>query len=202
MQVHGGRTEAPQTVRSRATHERITAALVQLVESGRHHPCAAEVADCARVSLRTIFHHFHDLDQLYSAALTAQTSRVLATLVEIGAAGELETKCAAISLNRDSIHATLAPTLRAFVANPNRAALLAEHREHEALREAMHRQTLMTFGRELRQLPDPLAALLAVETALSFAVWDYLHRVQGVSRDGTRQYMSALALSITRSFGA
>ena len=202
MEVHRGRPEVPQTVRSRATHERITAALVQLIESGRHQPCAADVAACARVSLRTIFHHFHDLDQLYSAALAAQISRVLPTLVEIDATSELDVKCDAIALNRDSIHATLAPTLRAFIANPNRAAHLAEHREHEALREAMQRQTRMTFGRELRLLPDPLAALLAVETALSFAVWDYLHRVQGVSRDGTRQYMSALALSITRSFGA
>jgi hypothetical protein len=76
------------------------------------------------------------------------------------------------------------------------------HVEHEALRAAMQHQTHTTFARELRLLPDPLAALLGVETALSFAVWDYLHRVQGISREGTRQYMSALALSITRTFGA
>ena len=156
----------------------------------------------AEVSLRTIFHHFHDLDQMYSAALTAQSSRAQTALVNIETTDPLEMRCSAIAINRDAIHAALAPTLRAFIANPNRASRLALHGEHEALRKAMQLQTHATFGRELRLLPDPLAALLGVETALSFAVWDYLHRVQGISREGTRQYMSALALSITRSFGA
>lgn len=202
MEVHKGRTEVPQTVRSRATHERITSSLVRLIESGQHNPGALEVAVSAEVSPRTIFHHFNDLDQMYSAALTAQVARAQAALVDIDAAGSLETRCSAIAINRDAIHAALAPTLRAFVASPNRASRLAMHDEHESLRKAMQHQTHATFGRELRLLPDPLAALLGVETALSFAVWDYLHRVQGVSREGTRQYMSALALSITRSFGA
>ena len=202
MEVHKGRTEVPQTVRSRATHERITSSLVRLIESGQYNPGASEVAVSAEVSLRTIFHHFHDLDQMYSAALTTQASRARAALVNIESTDPLEMRCNAIAINRDAIHAVLAPTLRAFVASPNRASRLAMHDEHEALRTAMQHQTHTTFGRELRLLPDPLAALLGVETALSFAAWDYLHRVQGVSREGTRQYMSALALSITRSFGA
>ena len=202
MEVHKGRADVPQTVRSRATHERITSSLIRLIESGHHSPCASEVAVNAQVSLRTIFHHFHDLDQMYSAALTAQVAHAQSTLTDIDATGPLEMRCAAISANRDSIHASLAPTLRAYVANPNRAALLTDHAGHEALLRAMQQQARTAFGRELRQLPDPLAALLGVETALSFAVWDHLHRVHGVSREGTRQYMSALALSIARSFGA
>ena len=202
MEVHKGRAETPQTVRSRATHERITSSLIRLIESGHHNPGASEVAVNAEVSLRTIFHHFHDLDQMYSAALAAQAMHAQSTLIDIDATETLDLRCRGISVNRDSIYASLAPTLRAYVANPNRAARLAEHEGHEALVRAMQHQARTTFGRELRQLPDPLAALLGVETALSFAVWDYLHRVHGVSREGTRQYMSALALSITRSFGA
>jgi AcrR family transcriptional regulator len=202
MEVQRGRAEVPQTIRSRATHERITTALVRLVESGLHHPAANDVAHGADVSLRTIFHHFHDLDQMYSAALAAKARDARVGLTPIDTASELMTRCDAISLNRDATYAALAPMLRAYVANPNRALQLSSHIEHEALLTAMQAQTRDTFAVELRQHEDPLKALLVTETALSFAVWDYLHRVQGVSRSGTRQFMSALTLSIMRSFGA
>jgi AcrR family transcriptional regulator len=202
MEGQRGRTEVPQTIRSRATHERITTALVRLVESGQHHPGANDVAHGADVSLRTIFHHFHDLDQMYSAALAAKVNVARVGLMSIDTSSEIATRCGAISLNRDSIYATLAPMLRAYIANPNRAMQLGNHLEHEELLMAMQGQTRNTFASELRQHHDPLKALLGVETALSFAVWDYLHRVQGVSRSGTRQFMSALTLSIIRSFGA
>ena len=202
MEGHRGRAEVPQTIRSRATHERITSALVRLVESGQPHPGAHEVAIGADVSLRTIYHHFHDLDHMYSEALSIQANIARHGLVEIDPRVDIAARCHAISQNRDAIYAGLSPMLRAYIANPNRAFLINNHEEHEALLRAMQRQTRDTFALELRQQDDPLAALLAMETALSFAVWDYLHRVQGVSRTGTRQYMSALALSITRSFGA
>lgn len=192
----------PQTIRSRATHERITTALVRLVESGQTHPGASEVAHGADVSLRTIFHHFHDLDQMYSAALATRVKVARCGLVQIDTTSEVMTRCEAISLNRDSIYAALAPMLRAYIANPNRALQLGSHVEHEALLNAMQVQTRDAFAIELRQQHDPLKALLVMETALSFAVWDHLHRVQGVSRSGTRQFMSALTLSTMRSFGA
>ena len=96
----------------------------------------------------------------------------------------------------------MAPILRSYTADAVRTEQLKIHREHIALLEAMQGQTRATFVRDLRLLPDPIAGLLGMETALSFAVWEYLRRVQGVSRTGTRQYMSGLALSIVRSFGA
>jgi AcrR family transcriptional regulator len=194
--------ETPLTSRSRATHERITASLLRLVEAGVPHPSASEVAHHAEVSLRTIYHHFHDLDQMYGAALARQSANARLHLASIGATVEIDTRCQLIAENRESIHAELAPMLRAFVADPARVELLKQHAEHIALLEAMQGQTRSAFGRDLRLLPDPTAGLLGMETALSFAVWDYLRRVQGVSRTGTRQYMSALALSIVRSFGA
>lgn len=194
--------ETPQRPRSRATHERITTALVHLVTAGTPNPNAVEVANRADVSLRTIYHHFHDLDQMYAAALATQSSFAISNLTTIDSTDGIESRCLTISENRDSIHATIAPILRAYVADPARAELLNQHGEHLALLEAMQGQTRRAFGRDLRMLPDPLAALLGMETALSFAVWDYLRRVQGVNRAGTRQYMSALALSIVRSFGA
>ena len=202
MEVRRGRAEVPQTIRSRATHERITSALVRLVESGQHDPGASEIAHGADVSLRTIFHHFHDLDQMYSAALAERIKSARVELTPVDTTAEVLVRCDAISFNRDSIYAALAPMLRAYVANPNRALQLGSHVEHEALLTAMQGQTRDTFAVELRQHHDPLKALLGIETALSFAVWDYLHRVQGVSRAGTRQFMSALTLSIMRSFGA
>ena len=202
MEGQRGRAEVPQTIRSRATHERITSALVRLVESGRSDPGAHEVAHGADVSLRTIYHHFHDLDQMYYAALATQANVARIGLTLIDTSSEVSTRCEAISHNRDSTYAALAPMLRAYVANPTRALQLGSHVEHEAFLNAMQCQTRDTFAVELRQQHDPLRSLLGVETALSFAVWDHLHRAQGVSRLGTRQFMSTLTLSIIRSSGA
>ena len=127
MEVRRGRAEVPQTIRSRATHERITSALVRLVESGRSDPGAHEVAHGADVSLRTIYHHFHDLDQMYSAALAERIKSARIELTSIDTTGEVMVRCDAISFNRDSIYAALAPMLRAYVANPNRAQIGRAH---------------------------------------------------------------------------
>ncbi|MBR9834352.1 MAG: TetR/AcrR family transcriptional regulator, partial [Alphaproteobacteria bacterium] len=40
-------------------------AMVKLVGSGKTGPSAAEVASAAKVSLRTVFRHFEDIDSLY-----------------------------------------------------------------------------------------------------------------------------------------
>jgi TetR/AcrR family transcriptional regulator of autoinduction and epiphytic fitness len=202
--MQGGVRHAELTItsRSRATHERITSSLLSLVDLGRLHPNANEVAQYAGVSLRTIYHHFHDLDYLYSAALAQQADFVRSRLVAIEPTREIIERCDLIAENRDAIHADLAPILRSYMADPVRAEQLKHHREHISLLEAMQGQTRATFVRDLRLLPDPTAGLLGMETALSFAVWEYLRRTQGVSRTGTRQYMSGLALSIVRSFGA
>jgi TetR/AcrR family transcriptional regulator of autoinduction and epiphytic fitness len=195
-------TEMPLTSRSRSTHERITASLLSLVETGLLHPNANEVAQHAGVSLRTIYHHFGDLDQLYSASLAQRANQARSHLITIDPSREINERCELIADNRDAIHAEMAPILRAYAADPMRAEQLKNHLEHIALLEAMQGQTRATFVRDLRLLPDPTAGLLGMETALSFAVWEYLRRMQGVSRTGTRQYMSGLALSIVRSFGA
>lgn len=202
--MHSGvrHAEVPQTTRSRATHERITASLLILVDAGQLHPNANDVAQRAGVSLRTIYHHFHDLDGLYAAALAHQTNLARSHLVMIEPSREIHERCQLIAHNRDAIHAEMAPILRAYIADPIRTMKLKQHREHNVLLDEMQAQTRAAFVRDLRLLPDPTAGLLGMETALSFAVWEYLRRIQGVNRAGTRQYMSGLALSIVRSFGA
>ena len=52
-------------LRAERSRERIVDALLKLVQSGEMNPSAAMVAETARVSLRTVFRHFEEMESLY-----------------------------------------------------------------------------------------------------------------------------------------
>ena len=54
-------------LRSTRSRAKIVAGMLKLLRSGNLAPSAAEIATAAKVSLRTVFRHFDDMDGLYSA---------------------------------------------------------------------------------------------------------------------------------------
>lgn len=61
---HSGAADG-RKIRSERSRRKIIDALLKLVRAGDVGPSAARVADAARVSLRTVFRHFEDMDSLY-----------------------------------------------------------------------------------------------------------------------------------------
>ncbi|MHB1090468.1 MAG: TetR/AcrR family transcriptional regulator, partial [Ilumatobacteraceae bacterium] len=54
-----------RTMRSQRTRTAISDAMLQLLEEGHDEPRAQQVAQRADVSVRTLFHHFEDMEGLY-----------------------------------------------------------------------------------------------------------------------------------------
>jgi AcrR family transcriptional regulator len=78
------------------TRRRVAEALVALLEDGNADPTAKQIASRAGVSLRLVFHHFDDLDDLYRSVAAMQAERhwneprrrlAVTFAPEIGAAG-------------------------------------------------------------------------------------------------------------------
>lgn len=63
--------------RSERSRQRIIDALFALVRSGQINPSAAQVAENAEVSLRTVFRHFEEIDSLYREMVNQCEARFL-----------------------------------------------------------------------------------------------------------------------------
>ena len=100
----GGASTAPESsggaidgrrLRAERSRERIVDALLKLVQSGEMNPSAAMVAETARVSLRTVFRHFEEMESLYLEMGRVCEARFLPTF-QIGRASCRERVCVGV----------------------------------------------------------------------------------------------------------
>src|SRR3954451_21947288 len=70
-----------RTARAQRTRAAVVDALLQLINEGDLRPTAPRIAERAKVSLRSVFQHFNDLEALYAAA-TSREIDIIAGMVE------------------------------------------------------------------------------------------------------------------------
>src|SRR5438477_2779518 len=73
-------TQDGRLLRSERARAAVVDALLALIEEGNLKPTAPQIAERAGVSLRLVFHHFRDLDDLFITAAERHISRVLPTV--------------------------------------------------------------------------------------------------------------------------
>src|SRR5438045_8961086 len=82
-------TPAPATdgrsARSQRTREAVVDALLGLIRDGDPRPTAREIAERANISLRSVYVHFDDLEDLFLAAAQRQMAIVASMIVPIAA---------------------------------------------------------------------------------------------------------------------
>lgn len=176
-------SDAPAPVDGRAaraarTREAVVAALVELFEEGQVRPTAREIAARAGVSLRSVYVHFEDVDDLFAAVAARQLEHLRPLLVEIPADGPL----------RHRVHAFVAARARILEAGAavRRAAVLAEDSspriaELFAIARAAYRdQVARTFAPELarRSATAQRRLLAGLDVAGGATTWDSLRRHQ------------------------
>lgn len=184
--------------RSERSRRAVVAALLDLFEEGELRPTAAQIAERAGVSLRSVFQHFESLETLFAAAADVQMERLAPLLVPIPTGGSFSGRLSMLVTRRARVLEAIAPVRRASLrvepfSNEVRTRL-------EQARSRGRREMERVFARELAELPpgerrDVAAALGA---AASWSTWEHLRRHQGLSVERARK---VLARTITALLG-
>lgn len=171
-----------RTARAHRTRAAIVEALLQLLQEGRFHPTAQEVADRADVALRSIRQHFASRDALFLAVADRITATTLGSSTAIDPAAPLRARLSAFALARTTYLEATAVVRRAALAQEASSPAIAK--AFRFLARTRHRELERTFARELDALGDQRAhALAALAVVSGGRVWDGLRGEQGLSRE-------------------
>jgi len=167
--------------RSLKTRHAIVDATIALLEAGDLKPTAASVAERAGLSVRSIFQHFTDLEDLFLAVSDRQANRVAALYAGTAYDGDLPSRLATFVGYRSRLFETVAPI--------RRAALLQEPFSPTVADRLALARMLQRVDVERAFAPEIAAAnaqgktwlLEALCAITSFSTWDELRRSAGLS---------------------
>jgi TetR/AcrR family transcriptional regulator, regulator of autoinduction and epiphytic fitness len=155
-----------RAARSAKTRNAIADALLDLLADGRLRPTAREIADRAGVSLRSVYVHFDDLEDLFCVAAKQHFARIAPMLAPAPATGTLAERADALVRQRIRLYAQAGAVARATrlhaAFSPTLARILRE--AHARSRADLER----IFAEELRTMsPAHRTGTLAVLDVLT-----------------------------------
>lgn len=181
--------------RSARTREAITEAFIALLEAGDPKPTAAAIAAQAGLSVRSVFQHFADMEDLLLAVSDRQTNRIAGLFTGVRYEGDLVSRVDEFVRYRARLYETIAPIRRAAILQEPFSSVVAARME---LARTLHRLDVdRAFGPEIHAaraagdtcLGDTLAAVC------SFTVWDEMRRF-------ARMDVEAASAALHRTVGA
>jgi AcrR family transcriptional regulator len=165
---HDGRS-----LRGIRNRERIAEALFELIDEGTLVPTAEQVANRARVSTRSVFRHYEDMDGLFAEIARRLRDETLPALET--PAGPLPDRIRTVVANRARIFERIARFKRAGETQRWRSPFLQEH--HEALAAEL-RGALVLYLPELAEAGPQRTEIADLLT--SFEAWDRMRTLQGL----------------------
>lgn len=186
-----------RTVRAERTRQALVDALLGLLDEGRLRPTAAEVAERAGVSERSLFQHFRDREALLEAVAREQYDRVMPTIRPVDASLSLPERVDGLVAQRCSTFER--------ATGVRRAALLMEPESDvvagwlSTVRRAGAAEVERVFRRELEAAPaDERESLrAALVAACAWGTFEALRLHQGLSVRRTRGAMRTMVARLT-----
>lgn len=183
-----------RAARKAATRDAIADALLDLLHDGNLRPTAREIASRAGISLRSVYVHFDDLEDLFCVAARRHYARVAPMLEPASTDGPLGTRATAFVRRRAAIYSQLGPVGRATDLQAPFSPTLARI-VHDA-KQRSRREIEQMFAPELVRFPKAervrTVAMLAVLTGID--AWDTLHDEYELSED---EAVSSIVAAIT-----
>jgi AcrR family transcriptional regulator len=172
-----------RTARSARTREAVVTAVLELVRAGNPRPTAKEIAGRAGISLRSVYVHFDDLDDLFAAAGARQAEEVAHLLYAVDASLPLDERIAEVVRQRAAIWEALAPVRRAAQIWASSSPTL--QRGNLRMADRAVKDIARVFAAELEGLaPDRrTVATEALHVAASSGAWDVLRTERRLSVD-------------------
>lgn len=170
-----------RAARKAATRDAIADALLDLLAAGALRPTAREIAQKAGISLRSVYVHFDDLEDLFCVAANRHMSRIAPILRTIPATGTVRERAEALMQQRSRLYAQMGNVARATQLQAPFSPTLERIVNNAHLRARKEIESV--FAPELASLTparrDRLVALLDVITGAHS--WDVLCGSHGLS---------------------
>ncbi|HEY3723553.1 MAG TPA: TetR/AcrR family transcriptional regulator [Acidimicrobiia bacterium] len=185
-----------RTARSARTRDAVVLAVLELVRAGDPRPTAKEIAARAGISLRSVYVHFDDLDDLFAAASRRQTEAVAPLLSPVDAGHPLRQRIDEVVAQRSAIWEELAPVRRAVLVWESSSPTLREG-ALRATRRA-RRDLARVFATELAPLDDDdrRVTLEALHLATSAAAWEVLRTECRLSVDAAARVVDTTITAV------
>jgi TetR/AcrR family transcriptional regulator, regulator of autoinduction and epiphytic fitness len=169
--------------RSERTRAAVVDALLALINEGKLRPTGREIAEEAGVSLRSVYVHFDDVEQLFCEAAVRHHERMEALYTPWHVDGSLDERVAALVERRRAIFEQGSQVRRAAVLQEPFSPVLG--RVLDIGRHALRAEIEGVFAAELGMVPDGERPRLraALEIATSPGTWDELRAHQDLSPD-------------------
>jgi AcrR family transcriptional regulator len=168
-----------RTARALRTREAIVDACCALVDEGDLRPTAPRIADRARVSVRSVFQHFDDLEGLYAAVADAMMERLSHLIMTVDPGLPVAKRIRDVVHQRSVLLEAITPIRRAAAVHAPFSSEVQSRLQagHDFLRSEIER----LFAIELASVaPDVRIVLLdALDTVLSWPSWDNLRVLNG-----------------------
>jgi AcrR family transcriptional regulator len=197
--MNGRDVDAPvdgRAARAQRTRDAIVTACTSLLLDGDLRPTAPRIAERAGVSVRSVFLHFEDLEQLFTAVADRFFARTSRQVARIDPDAPLERRVADIVTERGRLFEVVTPMRRAaYVHAPTSVVLASRLRiAQEFLRSEVSR----TFAPELtaREEDDRLELLDALDATLSWSSWDTLRTMMGRTPEAARAVLERSVLAL------
>jgi TetR/AcrR family transcriptional regulator of autoinduction and epiphytic fitness len=186
-----------RTARAARTNDAVVDAWLSLIESGDLRPGARQIAERAGVSLRSVFHHFEDLETLYATAAERQLRRFFSG-PPLSADGSLTERVERFVLARSRQLEAVTPMRRAAVLNEPFSPPLAARLKWA--RERARNEVERMFRVELSAL-RPTArreVLAALAVAAEWSMWEALRVHQELSVPQAQRVMKRTIAALLR----
>jgi AcrR family transcriptional regulator len=182
--------------RGQRTRRTVAEALMALLRAGDWDPTAKAVARRAGVSLRLVFHHFADMDDLYQYVGALLLQRQWAEMPQLSPKLSLPTRIERTVAHRAALFEETSEVRRALAC---RAPTCPGVRQALAASDTLFLEDLKaTFAPELTELPatSPSEYVGAMDAATSWEVWDRLRTTSGVPVRSARRVMSLMLAAL------
>jgi len=192
----GNRARDGRAERGERTRDAVVSAMLDLIEEGDLQPTAPRIAERAGVALRTVFHHFEDLEALFAVAAQRQMQRHLSNMPQVRREGPLADRIDALVASRSAALEAISPVRRSGLLSEPFSHVIAKHLAW--IRGRGQREIERVFAPELESL-RPVVRREVIEgmtAAASWSTWEALRAHQGLSVVQARRVMKRMLTAL------
>ncbi len=165
--------------RGERTRLNVLEALLALVEEGQLRPTAQEVAERAGVALRTVYHHFEDVEALRRLAFDLQVGRNREALRPMDTSLPTVERCRQVAHRLRRFYEAISPIRRAVVLEERSSPQMAEVLRRSRLMRRQFVESAFESDVNSRGVPERRSILDSLDVTTSWQSWYYLRASLG-----------------------